>query len=153
MCVYIYVHIHIYIYMYIYTFIYKYIYTCIYILPNNPSLLMDSAPRWISKNLSRGTWSKSRCGMGWLRLVGSLKLQVSFAEYRLFCRALLQKRPIIWRSLLIEATPYAQCTTEFLLKNTWSLKNFQNVFTAAMPRYPRPCGHAGFLTSPTISAI
>ena len=33
--------------------------------------------------------------MGWLRVVGSLKLQVSFAEYRLFYRALLQKRPII----------------------------------------------------------
>jgi len=46
--------------------------------------------------------------MGWLRLVGSLKLQVSFAEYRLFYRALLQKRPVIWRSLLIEATPYGE---------------------------------------------
>jgi len=44
--------------------------------------------------------------MGWLRLVGSLKLQVSFAEYSLFYRALLQKRPIILRSLLLEATPY-----------------------------------------------
>ena len=33
--------------------------------------------------------------MGWLRLVGSIKLQVSFAEYRLCCRAILQKRPII----------------------------------------------------------
>jgi len=33
--------------------------------------------------------------MRWLPLVGSLKLQVSFAEYRLFYRALLQKRPII----------------------------------------------------------
>jgi len=33
--------------------------------------------------------------MGWLRLVGSLKLYVSFAEYSLFYRALLQKRPII----------------------------------------------------------
>jgi len=43
--------------------------------------------------------------MGWLRLVGSLKLQVSFAEYRLFSRALLQKKPIILRSLLIVATP------------------------------------------------
>jgi len=32
--------------------------------------------------------------MGWLRLVGSIKLQVSFAEYCLFYRALLQKRPI-----------------------------------------------------------
>ena len=27
--------------------------------------------------------------MGWLRLAGSLRLQDSFAEYRLFCRALL----------------------------------------------------------------
>jgi len=44
--------------------------------------------------------------MGWLRFVGSLKLQVSFAEYCLFYRALLQKRPIILRSLLIVATPY-----------------------------------------------
>jgi len=44
--------------------------------------------------------------MGWLRLVGSLKLQVSFAEYRLFYRALLQKRPIFLRSLLIVAIPY-----------------------------------------------
>jgi len=35
-----------------------------------------------------------------------MKLQVSFAEYRLFYRALLQKRPIISRSLLIVATPY-----------------------------------------------
>jgi len=39
--------------------------------------------------------------MGWLRLVGSLKLSVSFAEYSLFYRALLQKIPIILRSLLI----------------------------------------------------
>jgi len=44
--------------------------------------------------------------MGWLRLVGSLKLQVSFAEHHLFDRALLQKRPVILRSLLIVATPY-----------------------------------------------
>jgi len=44
--------------------------------------------------------------MGWLRLVGSLKLQVSIAEYSLFYMALLQKRPVILRSLLIAATPY-----------------------------------------------
>ena len=44
--------------------------------------------------------------MGRLRSVGSLKLQVSFAEYRLFYRTLLQKRPIILRNLLIVATPY-----------------------------------------------
>jgi len=45
--------------------------------------------------------------MGWLRLVGSIKLQVSFAEYRLFYRALLQKSSIILSILLTEATPYS----------------------------------------------
>ena len=43
--------------------------------------------------------------MGWLRLVGSIKLYVPFAGYCLFYRALLQKRPIILSILLIEATP------------------------------------------------
>ena len=41
-----------------------------------------------------------------LRLVGSLKLQVSFAEYSLFYRALLQKRLKTLRSRRIVATPY-----------------------------------------------
>jgi len=40
--------------------------------------------------------------MGWLRWVGSIKLWVSFAEYRLFYRALLQKRPVILSILLTE---------------------------------------------------
>ena len=44
--------------------------------------------------------------MGWLRLVGSLKSQVSSAEYRLFYRAFLPKRPVILKSLRIVATPY-----------------------------------------------
>ena len=35
-----------------------------------------------------------------------MKLDVSFAEYSLFYRALLQKRPVILRSLIIVATPY-----------------------------------------------
>ena len=52
--------------------------------------------------------------MAWLRLVGSLKLQVSFAEHRLFHRALLQMRPIILRSLLIVATPYGEQNARYL---------------------------------------
>jgi len=43
--------------------------------------------------------------MGWLRVVASLKLYVCFAEYHLFCRSLLPKRPIILKRLLIVATP------------------------------------------------
>jgi len=41
--------------------------------------------------------------MGWLRVVGSLKLYVSLENIGLFYRALLQKRPVILRSLLAEA--------------------------------------------------
>jgi len=60
--------------------------------------------RWSRHMVSRrvcSIWSS----MGWLRLEGSLKWQISFAEYSLFYRALLQKRPIILRSLRIIATP------------------------------------------------
>ena len=71
---------------------------CVYIL----SLWHWQKTQWI-----RTHWIRHlQIHMGWLRLVGSSKLQVSFAEYRLFYRALLQKRPIILRSLLVEATPY-----------------------------------------------
>ena len=50
-------------------------------------------------------WWMSDVHMGWLRLVGSIKLQVSFAEYSLFYRALLQKGPVILSILLTQATP------------------------------------------------
>ena len=50
--------------------------------------------------------------MGWLRLVGSLKLQVSFVKKPYKRGDILQKRPVILRSLLIEATPYFVGTAE-----------------------------------------
>jgi len=43
--------------------------------------------------------------MGWLRLVGSSKLQVSFAKEPYKRDYILQKKPVILRSLLIVATP------------------------------------------------
>ena len=43
--------------------------------------------------------------MGLLRLVGSLKVKVSFAKEPYKRDDILQKRPIILRSLLIVATP------------------------------------------------
>jgi len=46
--------------------------------------------------------------MGWLRLVGCLKTYVSLQNIGLFCRVLLQKRPIFLNILLIVATPQ-QC--------------------------------------------
>jgi len=48
----------------------------------------------------------------WLQLVSSLKLYVSFAEYRLFYRALLQKRRIILRSPLCCEEAQGRCCEE-----------------------------------------
>ena len=77
--------------MYIYVYIYTY---------TDMDIQIHSCMRYLYTNIII-----MYSYMGWLRSVGALKLQVSFAEYRLFYRALLQKRPIILRSLLIEATP------------------------------------------------
>jgi len=52
---------------------------------------------------THGVATISRLGVA--ALVGSFKLQVSFAEFSPFYRVLLQKRPIIVRSLLVVATP------------------------------------------------
>ena len=43
---------------------------------------------------------------GWLHLVDSFKLQVSFAKEPYERDDILQRKPIILRSLLIIATPY-----------------------------------------------
>jgi len=82
--------------------------------------------------------------MGWLRLVGSLKVQVSFAEYSLFYRALLQKRPIILRSLLIVANTYHFpqiltffCSSSFVLTvfNTHLFFYFSFSFSPLIPTF------------------
>jgi len=51
-------------------------------------------------------WTYMHTFMGWLRLVGSLKLHVFFAKEPYKRDYILQKRPIIWRSLLIVDIPY-----------------------------------------------
>jgi len=53
--------------------------------------------------------------MGWLRSVGSITLQVSFEEYWLFYRALLQNRRKILSILMTEATPYV-CPDSFIMR-------------------------------------
>ena len=50
--------------------------------------------------------------MGWLRLVGSLKFYVSFAKEPYKRDYILQKRPIILKSLLVVATPYRYLCSE-----------------------------------------
>ena len=68
---------------------------CIQTYTENPMQICIHTYMWIYKYVN----------VGWLRLVDSLKLQVSFAKYCRFYRSLLQKRPIISRSLLSVATP------------------------------------------------
>ena len=79
------------VYIFRYIYIYIYIYMCV---GGWGGCGVDYRRCWWSTVSSFST-------MGWLRLVGSLELQVSFAEYRLFHKALLQKRPVILRSLRI----------------------------------------------------
>ena len=68
------------------------------------------------------TWQLPRCGaMGWLRLVGSLKLQVTFAKEPYQRDYILQKRPKFLRELF-NATATVWCygvaTTSRLLEIT-----------------------------------
>jgi len=77
-------------------------------------LILRSQSNW---SLLKGMW-QTRCrelDMGWLRLVGSLKLWVSFTKEPYKRDYILQKRPMILRSLLIVATP------QFLFDGIWQL--------------------------------
>ena len=56
-------------------------------------------------------WRHTWLDIIWARkVVGSIKLYVSFAEYHLSYRGHLQKRPIILSILLTETTPYLVAT-------------------------------------------
>jgi len=90
-CIQVYTNIHINVCIYIYVCICTYVYICIMLIIT-----------YIYEGIYMCTYTR----MGWLRLVGSLKLYVSFEKYSLFYRALLQKRHVLLRSLLIVATPY-----------------------------------------------
>jgi len=64
--------------------------------------------------------------MGWLRLVGSFKWQVSFAKEPCKRDYILQKRPKNSRSLLIVATPYMMrtLTMELFLSTTAKVRKY-----------------------------
>ena len=59
--------------------------------------------------------------MRWLRLVGSLESWVSFAKEPYKRDDILQKRHIVWKSLLIAATPYLSLSLSFDLSISISL--------------------------------
>jgi len=66
---------------------------------------MLSFPSWFLMR-EKGTCTRGTPTMEWLRLVGSLKLQISFVKEPCKRDYILYKRPTILRSLLILATPY-----------------------------------------------
>ena len=92
-----YIHIFVYVYVYICVCVYVYVIwicMCVRVDPHSSQTKPVRLPVLLIIHV------------GWLPLVGSSKLYVSFAEYRLFYTPLLQKRPVFLRSLLIVATPY-----------------------------------------------
>jgi len=78
---------------------------------------------------SRKVCSRYAHGVGWLRWVGSIKLQVSFAEEPYTREYILQKRPIIWSFLLTVATPPEDMQIHHwhLFENTHTYVYVQNV--------------------------
>jgi len=93
--------------IYICIYIYMYIYTYLDIVKFMRNLHVN-INSYLSFTYTQelGLKACTDASTGWLRLVGSLKLYVSLESVGLFCRALLQQRPIISRSLLVVATPY-----------------------------------------------
>ena len=65
-----------------------------------------------ARNSIEGEVKSAFAAMGWLWLVGSIKLYVSFAKEPYKRNYVLQKRPIILSILLIVATPYSQVETK-----------------------------------------
>jgi len=88
-------YIHTYGYAHVHTYMYKYI--CNSHLNHTPKSFMYI---YRTHNAVMYTY------MGWLRLVGSIQLQVSFAKEPYQRDDILQKRPIILSILLTVATPY-----------------------------------------------
>ena len=87
-------------------------------------------PQTSSWRLSAVSMPQAPINYGVASINRSLKIFVSFKNIGLFCRTLLQKRPIFLSLLLIEATPYEDLASEKhhqlhtnLIKEQLSLKN------------------------------
>ena len=74
-------------------------------LPLSNCIRCANMSRYVTKCTQECRGCMRSCTMGWLRLVGSFKWQVSFAKEPYKRDYILQKRTIIWRSLVILATP------------------------------------------------
>jgi len=126
---------HIYIQRYMYT--YMYICICVFDHVNGP----PSTSEWVLIQFRLGVSLVRMTHMGWLWLVGSLKILVSFAEYSLFCRALLPKRPMFLGSLLKLATPHHTFEFRMLYLSKWAMSHVLKIYgVATFSRLPENVG-------------
>ena len=89
---------------------------------------------WVKNAHGKNSSSVVVYRVGWLRLVGSFKLQVSFAEYSLFCTALLQKRPYNFKEPTDRSHPI--CSIAIVLDSISSALTFENWYS---PAYLQTC--------------
>ena len=105
-CMYIYIYIYTCIHLYVCLYVFLYLYQCTQIFMSTYTHIHIQIQK-LKQVITKVEASIQGPYMGWLRWVGCLKIQVSLQNTGLFCRALLQKRPIFLSILLIVATPYA----------------------------------------------
>ena len=91
-------------------------------------------PAKVSRVDFGGIKQHSLIHMGWQRLVGSIKLQVSFAKEPYKRGDILQKKPKFWRSLLIVATPYHICESYHTCKSC----HVSHIWVMSHPRSSPP---------------
>jgi len=87
--------------MYTYTYVHAYVFITQKHICSHTDMHFHTFVEYYTWNGRLVLWS-----MGWLRLVGSLKLKVYFAKEPNKRDDFLPKRPVIWRSLLLVSTPY-----------------------------------------------
>ena len=104
-CTYVQTHLFVLIHIFIYL-LPRHVYICIHILSRHVHIYTYCLGVCTYEHIYCRANRASSKAMGWLRLVGSLKLYVSVAKEPYTRDYILQKRPTVLRSLLIVATPY-----------------------------------------------
>ena len=104
--IYIYIYIHTYVYICVYIFTYSCMCACVNVCVSCMRIYIHSCIcTHIYKHTNAYTDTTSRYPICWLRPIGSLKVQVSFTKEMYKKDNILQKKPIILRSLLVAAIP------------------------------------------------
>jgi len=95
---------------------------CLWFLTTNracPPWWQEVQPSILRCICSSTLYTMRSSAMGWLPIVGSLQSQVSFAKEPYKRDYIVQQRPLIWRSLLLVATPYPHTILHSCSKLPW----------------------------------